>query len=136
MTTPDAAVRSIAAMDPVWAKPGDTLRSLATAMHAANCGALLVRGRDGETGVVSERDLVRALAEGADADDVWAADVMTRTVLTTSADEPILSVAQLMADAHIRHAVLVDEHDQVIGIVSMRDVVRPLLDEAFAARRS
>lgn len=136
MTTPDAAVRTIAAMDPVWAKPGDTLRDLARAMHGANCGALLVHARKHQTGVVSERDIVRALAEGAQPDDVWAADVMTRTVLSTSVDEPILSVAELMADAHIRHAVLVDEAGAVAGIVSMRDVLRPLLDEAFAARRA
>ena len=134
MTTPDAAVRGVAAMPPIWAKPGDTLRQLATAMHEAQCGALLVRGRENHIGVVSERDIVRALAEGAEPDDVWAADVMTRTVLTTSADEPILSVARMMADAHIRHAVLTNDLDEVIGIVSMRDVIGPLLDEATETR--
>lgn len=79
-----------------------------------------------------QADIVRALAEGAEPDDALAADVMTRTVLSTSLDEPILSVAELMADAHIRHAVLVDDGGDVVGIVSMRDVLRPLLDEAFA----
>lgn len=136
MTTPDAAVRTIAAMDPVWAKPGDTLRDLAKAMHTADCGALLIHAREHQTGVVSERDIVRALAEGADPDDVWAADVMTRTILSTSLDEPILSVAELMTEAHIRHAVLIDDAGTVVGIVSMRDVLRPLLDEAFASRRA
>lgn len=135
MTTPDAAVRTVAAMAPIWAEPGDTLRDLARTMHEANCGAVLVHARESQTAVVSERDIVRALAEGASPDDAWATDVMTRTVLTTSADEPILSVAELMADAHIRHAVLVDEQGAAIGIVSMRDVLRPLLDEAFAGRR-
>ncbi len=133
MTTPDAAVRTIAALDPVWAKPGDTLRELSAAMHKAGCGAPLVHARDEQVGVVSERDIVRALAEGSQPDDAWAADVMTRTVLTTSVDEPILSVAAMMLDAHIRHAVLTDG-DKVVGIVSLRDAVRPLLDEAHAAR--
>jgi len=135
MTTPDAAVRTIATATPLWARPGDTLRSVAQALHAADCGALVVRGRDALLAVVSERDIVRALAQGADADDVWAADVMTRTVLTTSPDEPILTVAALMAEAHVRHVVLVDERGDPVGIASMRDVLQPLLDEAAAARR-
>lgn len=136
MTTPDAAVRTIAATDVAWANPSDTLRSMAALMHANNCGALVVRRRDGALGVVSERDFVRALAEGADPDDVWAADVMSREVLTTSPDEPILSVAAMMQEAHVRHVVLVDNADALAGIVSLRDVVKPLLDEAFASRKA
>jgi CBS domain-containing protein len=136
MTTPDAAVRTVATATPMWARPGDTLRTLAETMHAAGCGALIVMGRGGQLAVVSERDVVRALAQGTDADDVWATDVMTRTVLTTSPDEPILSVAGLMADAHVRHVVLVDEAGAPVGIASIRDVLRPLLDEATAARHA
>jgi len=135
MTTPDAAIRTVATMAPVWAEPGHTLRTMADTMHRHRCGALLVHNREGGIGIVTERDLVRALAEGADADGSWVTDVMTRNVLTTSADEPILSVAALLSEAGIRHAVLVDEHDAVVGVASLRDLVRPLLDEALAARR-
>ncbi len=136
MTTPDAAVRTVAATNVAWANPSDTVRAMAAVMHANNCGALVVHRRDGSIAVVTERDFVRALAEGADPDDVWAADVMSREVLTTSPDEPILSVAEMMHDAHIRHVVLVDDAGAAVGIVSLRDVVRPLLDEAYASRRA
>lgn len=134
MTDPDAAVRTIAAAEVAWAQPNDTLRTMCSLMDEVACGALVVRRRDGSLGVVSERDVVGALAKGSDPDDVWAADVMTRTVLTASPDEPILSVAEMMLDAGIRHVVLVHDDGTLAGIVSLRDVAKPLLAEAKALR--
>lgn len=144
MTDPDAAVRMISATEVAWAQPNDTLRTMCALMEEVACGALVVRRRDGSFGVVSERDVVNALAKGANPDDVWAADIMTRTVLTASPDEPIISVAEMMLEAGIRHVVLVDDgsrHDgskdergKLAGIVSLRDCAKPLLVEAKATR--
>jgi CBS domain-containing protein len=77
---------------------------------------------------VSERDVTRALADNADPDVVWSADVMTEDLVTARADELIMTVALRLIHEAIRHIVVLDEED-VVGIVSSRDVFRVLAEE-------
>lgn len=72
-------------------------------------------------GIVSERDIVRALATDADADVVWAPDVMTEELVTADAEARIVDVASKMIDEDVRHLAIMDG-DEIIGIVSVRDV--------------
>jgi CBS domain-containing protein len=97
-------------------------------MTAAGCSALLVDLRDGSHGIVTERDIVRGLADGADADTVWATDVLTRDLLEIDAEDSIGDAAELMMEAGVRHLAVVDSDDGRVGIVSMRDLINPLLD--------
>jgi CBS domain-containing protein len=109
-----------------------TLRSIAAVLSASDIGAALVQ-RDGRpVGVVSERDVVGALAEDADPDTVWSADVMTEDLVTADAHEAILRVAFRMIDEGIRHLVLTRDGD-VIGVVSSRDVFAVLAEDALEA---
>lgn len=124
----DDPVRSVATFEPVMATPGHSLRQLAVAMTEAGCGALLVPDEDGRLAIVSERDLARALAGGADPDDAWAADIMTREVLQVDAEESIADAAEVMMEAGVRHLAVLDEENDRIGIVSLRDLLEPLLD--------
>jgi predicted transcriptional regulator len=99
-----------------------TLRSLAAVLAAKNIGAALIRQPDGATEIVSERDVVRALADGADPETVWAADIAADDIVFASPDETILALAQRMAAESVRHVAVVD-NGVVLGVVSMRDVV-------------
>lgn len=136
MSSPDDAIRTVATTPVVWARPEDSLRVMAARMRDAHGGALVVRRRDGAIGIVTERDVLLAVADGGHPDAEWATDVMSRVVLTASPDDPVLNVAELMADAEVRHVVLVEPHGSATGVVSVRDVLRPLLEEAYAARRA
>lgn len=91
-------------------------------------GVALVERVDGSMGIISERDVTRALAEDADPDVVWSADVMTEDLVTTREDEPVMSVALRLIDESIRHVAVVD-HEHIVGIVSSRDVFAVLAED-------
>ncbi len=143
MVLPDDPVRSVAAFEPLTATPHDTLRELSARMTAGGCGFLLVVKPGSPTAVVTERDIVRAIGEGAEIDDVWATDVMTREVLEVSADASIAEAARLMMAAGVRHLVVVDDADtgtdddadpaDRLGVVSIRDLFEPLLEAVETA---
>jgi CBS domain-containing protein len=100
-----------------------TLHEVATAMVGACVGALVVGERRGApTGIVSERDLVRALAEGRDPDATRAGDIASTDLVWCAANATIAEVATEMMDEYVRH-VLVEDRGRLVGIVSARDVL-------------
>lgn len=109
----------------VW--PETTLRRFAELLEESSIGAALVRGVDGQVvGVVSERDVVRALAEGADPDVERVGDYMTFDVEFVSRHAPITALAEMMVADGIRHLPVEKENGGVIGVVSIRDVLAAL----------
>ena len=103
-------------------------------------GALVVGEHAGSpAGIVSERDLVRALAEDRDPVTVRARDIASTKLLWCDADATIAEVAAEMMDAYVRH-VLVEDGGHLVGIVSARDVLgayasADLGDVGWAVRR-
>ncbi|NIR41530.1 MAG: CBS domain-containing protein [Actinobacteria bacterium] len=93
-------------------------------MHESDIGALLVRGHDGDVGIITERDIVRALAED---EWAWAVDCMTRDLIVVPAAMSIGDAADVLITAGVRHLV-VEQEDGTIGVASMRDLIAPLLD--------
>ena len=118
-------------------RPQDTVGAAVEALVSGNIGAL-VASEDGEhvDGIVSERDIVHALARHGDALlALTVADVMTRSVVTC---DPTESVAELMAEMtnrRIRHLPVV-QNRRLCGIVSIGDVVKNRLDEIEYEARS
>ncbi|HET6951563.1 MAG TPA: CBS domain-containing protein [Acidimicrobiales bacterium] len=113
---------------PVLVAPGDSLRRVARTLWEQSVGAAVVGTAEQPVGVISERDVVTQLAQGADAGT--AEHAMTRRVISARPDDPLLDVAFLMLDDVIRHVPLVNEDGTVTGMVSMRDLLQPLLIEA------
>ena len=72
--------------------------------------------------VVSERDVARAVADGADLDQITAGDVGTRDLVWVDEDDTIGSVAEEMMEDYVRH-VLVRGESGLVGMMSMRDVI-------------
>ncbi len=117
-------VRAVTAFTVTDAGPDSSLSELAESMRAINCGALFVwRPSDSVPSIVSERDIVRALADGG---DPTAGGIARPFPVTVDADAPIAEAASLMATAGVRH-LLVQDGDRW-GIVSVRDVLEPLVD--------
>ncbi|GAA4997554.1 hypothetical protein GCM10023317_27930 [Actinopolymorpha pittospori] len=104
----------------------DSLRVAAATLADAEVGALVVLSGTTPLGIISERDVVHALAAGGDPDEVWAADVIGVTTVWAAPTDTIRRVAELMRDADIRHLPLRIQ-DRVVGIVSVRDVHRVML---------
>ena len=93
-------------------------------------GAVVILGADRRiVGILSERDIVRALAErGPAALNERVGQVMTRDVKTCSADDTIEGLMSRMTAGKFRHMPVVEE-DKLIGIVSIGDVVKNRVEE-------
>src|SRR5215467_12423588 len=99
----------------------DTLRAAAERMWRHQTGSLLVMENDRLAGIITERDLLRAVALGADPGNVTVQETMTTSVFTARPDLPLPEAARIMASRWIRHLPVV-EQGRVLGVVSMRDV--------------
>ena len=108
-----------------------TLRSLAAVLAELEVGVALVAAADGSVGIASERDIIRALANGADPEDVWAGDVISSDLVYAASDETILDAAERMSSEAVRHLTVVDR-GAIVGVVSVRDVLPVLTDFARA----
>ena len=109
----------------------DAIKLLAT----QRIGALLV-SEDGRAidGILSERDVVRALAdESIKFDTHKVGDLMTKGVFTCAPDATVASVMELMDEKRIRH-VPVTVDNVIAGVVSVRDIVNAKLKEAELER--
>ena len=124
---PDDPVRRLMSTPVAWVAPELPLTELAATLGDEGVGAVPVIGADGLEGVVSERDVVRALAGGKDPTEVWAAEVMAEPAVWVDPEDPIVVVAERMLDEGVRHLPVVSE-GQVVGMVSVRDALRVLAD--------
>jgi CBS domain-containing protein len=104
-----------------------SLREMAVQMTANDVGLVVVTGQGRLLGVVSERDIVRALADDADPDDDRAEDVMAIEVVSAHPDTTITAAVGLMVEGGIRHLPVVED-GRVVGVVSMRDLAALLGD--------
>jgi CBS domain-containing protein len=122
-------VRTIVSGAPATIAPVATLRAAAEELTADLGGILGVEYPRGVLGVVSERDIVRALAEGGSPDGDRVRDVMTDDVATVDVDATIADAAAAMMAAEIRHLAVTDGRD-LVGVISVRDVVAVVLEES------
>ncbi len=110
---------------------GGSLSDAAARLRDLGIGALVVTD-DGDSiaGILSERDVVRAVAShGASALGRTVGSVMTTQVVTCVAADTVEHVMTLMTDRRIRHVPVVDGEDRLRGIVSIGDVVKARLQE-------
>jgi CBS domain-containing protein len=106
----------------VTESPSDSLRSAADTMWRQQTGSLLVMDADDLVGIITERDVMKAVAQGKDVDATPVSDVMTKDVLTIGPDTTAHEAARHMAARWIRHLPVV-EGGRVVGLVSQRDLV-------------
>jgi len=106
-------------------EPGATLTAAAKLLAEKRIGALLILGPDHRiTGILSERDIVRAIAErGAAALNDFVSTAMTREVVTCRETETITSIMDRMTSGKFRHLPVVDQN-RLVGMISISDVVK------------
>jgi CBS domain-containing protein len=104
--------------------PTHTLRQVAQSMAARRVGAAVVLDPDGNgPGILTERDMLEAIAQGQDPDTEPAAEHLTKDAVVAAPDWPLLQAAQAMLSGGFRHLV-VCEGDEVVGVLSVRDVLQ------------
>jgi CBS domain-containing protein len=116
--------------DTVCIEPTADLAAAARLLGARRIGAVLIRGAGGRlAGILSERDIVRAISEhGAAALTLPVGQVMTRNVATCGEDDSIASIMERMTTGKFRHMPVV-ANGELIGLVSIGDVVKQRVGE-------
>jgi signal-transduction protein with cAMP-binding, CBS, and nucleotidyltransferase domain len=127
----DDSVRSLITRPAVFVHLDDTLRALALTLTEESIGAAVVRGTD-PLGLVSERDVVAALSDGADPDRTRVREIMTEDVAVAASTDIVYDVVGRMLDNEIRH-IPVMEDGLVIGVISARDTLQRLADMWYPA---
>ena len=116
--------------DVVWVRKSDSVQHAVERLHEERIGAVVVLDSAGRLeGILSERDVVRALP-GIDHDlcDVPVERLLTRGVTTCSPDTPLAHVLATMSEKRFRHMPVM-EHGQLVGIVTIGDVVNHRIKE-------
>jgi CBS domain-containing protein len=124
------AILSHKSPDIVSIEPTATLAQAAKLLAERRIGAVLVLGIEGRVaGILSERDIVRALAErGASGLDERVDQVMTRKVFTCSETDTVAQIMEQMTAGKFRHVPVIDQ-GRLTGMISIGDVVNHRLHE-------
>jgi CBS domain-containing protein len=121
-------VRKHMSRDLLSVEPGETITQVAQRMVERNVGAVLVLDGGRPVGIMTERDLMRAVARGLHGDAV-VAEYMTKDPETIAPDDTTQHAAVLMIHGGFRHLPVV-EGDDVVGMLSIRDLMRIALEDS------
>ncbi|MBR7619307.1 CBS domain-containing protein [Phenylobacterium sp. 20VBR1] len=114
------------------ATPNETVSAICALLHSRRVGAMIIMEGDRVAGIVSERDVVRVMAEqGPSALNQPVSSCMTRDVVFATPDETVNSLLTRMTDRRMRH-LPVCENERLIGIVSIGDLVKHKISEVEA----
>jgi CBS domain-containing protein len=102
--------------------PEDTLGEVAERMNNQNVGAVIVKDHGRLIGILTERDMLRAMAARVHTSDARVRQFMTPDPITAPADLDLEAAAQVMLDNGFRHLPVVDGSN-VVGVVSLRRVL-------------
>jgi CBS domain-containing protein len=119
-------VRDVASSAVVAVGPAQSLRDAAQLMAKHRVGSAVVQDAEQLVGILTERDVLNAVASGTAPDDVSVQEIMTADVVTVGPDWDLVEAAGEMARRRIRHLV-VYEGGQLLGVLSVRDVLPALL---------
>ena len=106
-----------------------TLRDAAVAMMERGVGSAVVVADGKPSAIITDRDTVRAVAEGVDGAATSVRGYLNRKLTTATPDMEVRAAARIMRDIGFRHLVVVDHDGGLYGVFSMRDLVVGLLQE-------
>lgn len=108
--------------------PSTTLREAAVRLRDAEVGLLVVGTADAVQGVVSERDIVRCVANGVDLDSTTVEAVESEDLKWATRDTSVAEVVEEMMEHYLRHVLIAGDDGRLVGVASMRDLIAAFLD--------
>jgi CBS domain-containing protein len=121
------SVRDVMTSNPETVKEKDSIREVARLMVDQDCGAVPVVAENGRkvVGMITDRDIVvRVVAEGKDVKGATVSDAMSRGAKTVREDAPLNDVMLIMSREQIRRVAVVDQNDELVGIVAVADIAQ------------
>ncbi len=110
-----------------------SIREAAKRMSEKGIGSLVVVKDGNVVGIVTERDLVRAIGEGVDL-DAPVSTIMTEDVYAITPETSVLKALEMMRMHGVRHLPVVTENEDLVGIVSLRDLAFAVAAEMIMRR--
>jgi CBS domain-containing protein len=117
-------LKEIMRVDVIDVEPAATLQEAAQAMKEGKISSVLVTEDGYLIGILTERDMVKAVAEGIDTEIVHVRDYMTSTPVAVNPDTTVEEGVQIMLEHGFRHLPVVDGERELKGVVSIRDLAR------------
>ncbi len=121
--TMDHTVGMLMGDEIVSAPATTTFREAAKMLHDAEVGLLVIGEPTSVKGVVSERDIVRAVARGVDLDAATVTDSLSTNLKWATPDTSVGNVIEEMMEGYLRHVLVGGDGGELVGIVSMRDLL-------------
>jgi CBS domain-containing protein len=120
-----ASILKVKGKSVATARPEDTLESIAQKLASRKIGAIVIVGDGGNVaGIISERDIVRAVAEqGAASLQQPVSNVMTTSVMSCNESSTLEQMMAVMTQGRFRHVPVIEE-GALVGIISIGDVVK------------
>jgi CBS domain-containing protein len=125
----DVDIRSSITESVLTIGPQHTLREAARAMAERNIGSAIVVMEDGRPAILTERDVLRAVAAEVDLDGTAVEERMTSEPTTASPSWDVIKAADAMIRGRFRHLIVLDDSGSVAGVLSIRDLIAGLLAE-------
>jgi CBS domain-containing protein len=128
-------IASLISSPPVFCEPETTIREAANAMSERHVSAVLVRAGD-ELGIVTDTDLREKVVAGDVSADTPVREIMTSPVLTTPSYRLAVEASIQMMNAGVHHLPVLDELQNVLGVVSAADLMNLETLSPFGIRRA
>ncbi|HDD25502.1 MAG TPA: CBS domain-containing protein [Acidilobales archaeon] len=117
-------VEDLMSTPPIVIKRDTTIEEAAKIMGENNIGSLMIVNEEGALeGIVTERDMIYAIAENKVGKGLPIWTIMTENPITIKPKALITEAVKIMRDANIRHLPVVDEGNKPIGMLSLRDII-------------
>jgi CBS domain-containing protein len=110
-------------------EPDQSLSEAARRIWERRVGSAVVLSGEDDPGIITERDLLRAVAEGADPTSTKVGVYMTPNAVAITLNWHVVDAARTMIERGFRHLIVLDAAGEVVGMLSIRDMVRALLED-------
>ena len=119
----DKQIRDVMTANPACVSAKDSIRDVAKIMAREDTGVVPVVDGKKVIGMITDRDIVvRLVAEGKDPANAKVNEAMTKNVRSVKEDSTINEALQVMSNAQIRRVPVVNTNNEIVGIVSMKDI--------------
>lgn len=113
----------------------DAVDKIAGVMIEGGFGSVPILSAEGTlVGIVSEFDLLKAVEEGRNLDQITAGEIMTKNPISVRRNTPAMEIVHLMQEKHLIRTPVVDDNGRLAGVVSRRDVILGYLRATQAVR--
>lgn len=117
-------VGDIMSTPPITARREDSVEEMAKIMYDNVIGSVIIVDEEGKLeGIVTERDIIYAVAKDKAAKGLPVYMIMTENPITTTPDAPVMEAVIAMRESNIRHLPVVDRERRPVGMLSLRDVL-------------